>query len=219
MDDIISAMMNRFSKWLAVSLTLGMVGAAAPAQTEKPASPAAGDEKGSPGAALVKTEGSVSLTATLGDPGGRKGTKHWTVVWVTNATTGAFVRTIRRQGPEYKSHWGKHCGSWYDAVAGNEANAAVAKDGFTSTTASSYAAPDNPFTQTWDCKDADGNIVPDGKYKIWIQYACDAKTQGPLTTDGMAWTKGPSPATVKPANQGTNFTDMSIVWKPAAAKP
>ena len=209
--------MKRFSKWFAVSLTIGVVSASALAQTEKPAGPGVGN--GSPGTVLVKTEGSVSLTTTLGDPGGRKGLKHWTVVWVTNATTGAFVRTIRRQGPEYKGHWGKHCGSWYEAVAGNEANAAVAKDGYTSTTATSYIAPDNPFTQAWDCKDADGNTVPDGAYKIWIQYACDAKTQGPVTTDGLPWTKGPSPATVKPANQGTNFTDISIVWKPGAVAP
>ena len=121
------------------------------------------------GQGLAQTPGSVTLTATLGEIAGKKGGKHWTVVWVTNATSGAFVRTIRRQGPEYKSHWGKHCGAWYAAVAADEVNAAVAADGFTSATANTYVAPDNPIIQTWDCKDANGNIVPDGSYKIWIQ--------------------------------------------------
>jgi len=196
-DNQSAATMNRFATAVIILLGLGDIASAAPAQTP----------------------GSVSLTATLGEIHGKKSAKHWTVVWVTSATGGAFVRTIRRQGPGYRSHWGKHCGAWYTAVADNEANAAVAPDGFTSATSNTYAAPDNPFTQTWDCKDADGKVIPDGTYKLWIQYSGDSKTQGPVTTEGLIWTKGPSPSTVKPADQGTNFTGMSIVWKPGATEP
>ena len=165
--------------------------------------------------AFAQTAGSVSITAKLGDlPGGNS--EHWTVVWVTT-TTGALVRTIRRQGESYGSHWDDHCPSWYAAVNGNAAKATVPADGYTSATASSYTAPNSPFTQTWNCKDASGATVPDGTYRIWIQYAEDTSSAGPVTTGGILWTKGPTASTVNPPNQGTNFTNMSIVWTPGAA--
>jgi hypothetical protein len=164
--------------------------------------------------AFAQTAGSVSITAKLADTG--SGPEHWTVVWVTNATTGAFVRTIRRQGESYSSHWNDHCPAWYTAVNNNASRYTVAADGFTGATASTYAAPNSPFTQTWNCKDASGATVPDGTYKIWIQYAEDTSGAGPVTTGGMVWTKGPTASTVNPPNQGTNFTNMSIVWTPGA---
>lgn len=163
--------------------------------------------------AFGQTAGSVSITATLAETGA--GPEHWTVVWVTNATTGAFVRTLRRQGESYSNHWDDHCPSWYSAVGGSAAKYTVAADGFTGATASSYTAPNSPFTQTWNCKDASGAVVPDGSYKIWIQYAEDKGSPGPVTT-GLVWTKGATASTVNPPDQGPNFTDMSIVWKPGA---
>lgn len=165
--------------------------------------------------AFAQTDGSVSISATLSDTG--SGPQHWTVVWVTKAD-GTFVRTIRKQGESYGSHWNDHCNVWYGAVAGNAARYTVATDGFTGATASSYTAPNSPFTQTWNCKDASGATVPDGTYKIWIQYAEDDDSKfGPVTTNGLTWTKGPTASTVNPANQGTNFTSMSIKWTPGAA--
>lgn len=167
-------------------------------------------------AADAQTSGSVSLTATLSDTG--SGPDHWTVVWITNANTGAFVRTIRRQGESYGGHWNDHCSSWFDAVAGNAARYTVAPDGFTGATASTYTAPNSPFTQTWNCKDANGNTVPDGNYKIWIQYAEDDDgAQGPVTTNGLLWTKGATASTVNPPDQGDHFTNMTIKWTPGAA--
>jgi hypothetical protein len=164
-------------------------------------------------AAFAQTSGDVSLTAKLSDTG--SGPKHWTAVWVTNAS-GAFIRTIRRQGPAYKSHWGDHCDAWYAAVAGNSARYTVAPDGFTSATATSYSAP---ISQKWDCTDSNGATIPDGNYKIWIQYSEDASQPGPVTTGGLSWTKGPAAATVNPADQGGNFTNMSIVWTPGTTPP
>lgn len=164
--------------------------------------------------ALAQTNGSVSITAKLADLGA--GPEHWTVVWVTKAD-GTFVRTIRKQGEAYSPHWNDHCSSWYTAVAGNSSRYTVALDGFTGPTATSYTAPNSPFTQTWNCKDSAGNLVPDGTYKIWIQYAENLDGEdGPVTTNGLTWTKGATAATVNPPDQGTNFTGMSIVWKPGA---
>jgi uncharacterized repeat protein (TIGR02543 family) len=170
----------------------------------------------STGLSQAQTTGSVSLTATLSDTG--SGPDHWTVVWVTNATTGAYVRTLRKQSNESRgSHWNQHCGSWYTAasLATSATNFSPALDGFTGATATTYSTPNSPFTQTWNCKDAAGTTVPDGTYRLWIQYAEDASGQGPVTTGGLLWTKGPAASTVNPTNQGTNFTNMSIVWTPS----
>lgn len=167
--------------------------------------------------ASAQTTGSVAITARLSDTG--SGPRHWTVIWVTDDKTGAFVRTIRRQGPAYKSHWGDHCDAWFSAVAGIANRYNVSPDGFTGATAASYAAPGNPFTQSWDCKDAGGATIPDGDYRIWIQYAENDNAPGPVTTQGLLWAKGPSASTVNPANQGSYFTDMSIVWTPGTTPP
>ncbi len=169
---------------------------------------------------LAQTPGSVSVTATISDTG--YGPEHWVVVWVTNANTGAYVRTIRKQSFEPQgTHWNDHCDVWYAAadLATSTDNFAVAADGFTGATASDYAAPNSPFTQTWDCTDANGNTVPDGNYKIWIQYAENDDSQpGPVTTNGLLWTKGPNDDMVNPNDQDTNFTNMSIKWTAAVVK-
>jgi hypothetical protein len=113
----------------------------------------------------------------------------------------------------------------------------AAPDGYTSATATSYAATDpsppatglasNPINITWNGKDASGVVAPDGDYKFWIEYAEDFGTHGTdtggLTTGGLTFTKGPSSFSVNPSNRGTvgspsggfNFTSMSIVWTPS----
>jgi len=168
-------------------------------------------------AAFAQTTGSVNLKATLSDTG--HGPKHWTVVWVTDATTGDFIRTIRRQGPGYRTHWADHCDAWFAAVAGIANRYTVAPDGFTSATATTYSGANNPVNQTWDCTDSSGATIPDGTYKFWIQYAENASQPGPVTTNGLLWTKGPNAATVNPPDQGSEFTNMSIQWTPGTTPP
>ena len=168
-----------------------------------------------------QTAGSMSLTATLKDQG--NGGEHWMVAWVTDATTGAYVRTLRKQCNEPRgNHLQSHLGSWYTA-AGLTASAAnfAPADGYTTATAITYAAPNSPFTTTWNCKDALGNTVPDGTYKMWIQYAEDGLGSPVTTATGttMTWTKGPSASTTNFPDQGTNFTGMKVVWTPTVVTP
>lgn len=178
----------------------------------------------------VSTPGSLSLNATVNNYTGKSSsTQHWTVVWVTNPSTG-LVRTIRRQGPGYGSHWNSHCSTWYAAVAADTNKYTVAADGYTSASASNYTANSGlvngggSFVQTWNCKDSAGVTVPDGTYQIYIQYAEDAG-QGPVTT-ALTWVKGPTPnnpvvtsfssqgstGVVAPATH--NFTGLSATWTP-----
>jgi hypothetical protein len=67
----------------------------------------------------------------------------------------------------------------------------------------------------WNCRDASNALLPDGNYKFWVQYAEDSG-QGPYTTSGLLWTKGPAGATNSYSNQSTNFTNMKVTWTPSA---
>jgi large repetitive protein len=192
----------------------------------------------SPKAFGAATPGGAKLTATINDMSGSSSAKHYAVVWVTTANTN-FITTLWKQGNANFSYsiWTQHFPTWTAQRAGSTALPA-APDGYTSATATSYAATDpsppaaglasNPINITWNGKDANGVVVEDGSYKFWIEYAEDFGTHGTdtggLTTGGLTFTKGPASSTVNPANQGTvggpsggnNFTSMSIVWTPAA---
>ena len=103
----------------------------------------------------------------------------------------------------------QHLGFWNTARAGS-----TVLDGYTSATATTYDPPNNnPIDPTWNCRDASNTLVPDGSYKFWAQYAED-NGQGPYTTSGLLWTKGPSPATTTYPNQGANFSNMRVTWTP-----
>jgi hypothetical protein len=157
-----------------------------------------------------QTPGEARLETTLLDYNG-SGTKHWTVVWVTTASD-TFIKTLWKQGPSItSSHWNNHCRIWYQAKAGS-----TALDGYSSATAASYSGTNSPIILTWDGRDAADNLMPDGDYKFWVQYAED-NGQGPYTTTGLLWRKEGPGATVSYPDQNSNFADMKVIWTPVAA--
>ena len=158
----------------------------------------------------AQTDGSARLQATILDYNGSS-TKHYTVVWVTTES-GTFIKTLRKQGPSSwtSSQWNAHCTTWNTARAGS-----TALDGYTSATAANYTGTNSPIYLTWNGRNANNQLVPDGRYKFWIQYAEDQSSQGPVTTGGLIWTKGPASATTTYPNQGANFSAMSVEWSPA----
>jgi hypothetical protein len=163
--------------------------------------------------AVVATPGTATLAATLGPVWGGE---HWWVAWVTK-DDGTFIKTLRivgnSAGGPWDGDWGIHCATW-DAAR----NGSMALDGYTAATAASYAPPDNPIAVTWNGCDASCNLMPDGTYKLWIQYSeDDDSTPGPVTTNGLTWTKGASATTANPPAQGDNFTNLAITWKPVTA--
>lgn len=162
-----------------------------------------------PSAVHAQTEGSARLEVTLLDYNGSS-TKHYAVVWVTTAA-GGFIETLWKQGPSWtSSQWSAHCATWNTARAGS-----TVLDGYTSATAANYAGTNSPIILAWKCRNASGQLLPDGAYKFWVQYAEDQSTQGPVTTGGLSWTKGPSGATNSYPNQGANFANLRVTWTPA----
>jgi hypothetical protein len=167
-------------------------------------------------AAAAQTDGSARLETTLLDYNGSSA-RHWTVVWVTGPS-GTFIKSLRKQGPGWTTtHWDSHCGVW-NAARGGSASGSQVLDGYSSATAQDYGATvtNNPIIWTWNCRDANNNLVADGTYKFWVQYAED-NGQGPYTTNGLIWTKGPSAVTTNYPNLGANFSGMKVVWTPSAS--
>ena len=158
--------------------------------------------------ALAQTDGSAKMNVTLLDYNGSS-TKHYTVAWVTTES-GTFIKTLRKQGPSNwnSSEWSSHCGTWKSARG-----TSTAFDGYTSATARDYSGTNSPVVLTWNCKNAAGQLMPDGKYKFWVQYA-ENSGQGPYTTSGLLWTKGPTGGTTTYSNQASNFSNMKVVWSP-----
>jgi hypothetical protein len=166
--------------------------------------------------APAATDGTVRLDTTLLDYNGT-GFKHWTVVWVTTEG-GQFIKTLRKQGPSSftTSHWNSHCSAWVTARGGLSTNTAF--DGYTSATANDYAGTNSPLVIYWNCRDGNNSLVADGNYKFWVQYAEDSG-QGPYTTSGLLWTKGPAAATNTYPDQAGNFTNMKVTWVPSGPPP
>ena len=165
-------------------------------------------------ASFAQTDGGAKLETTLLDYNGSS-MRHWTVVWVTKAD-GTFIKSLRKQGPSWTStHWDSHCAVW-NTARGGSASGSQSLDGYSSATAQDYGVnTNNPIIWTWNCRDASNVLVPDGAYKFWVQYAEDSG-QGPYTTSGLQWTKGPSAATTTYPNQGANFSNMRVTWTPVA---
>jgi len=90
--------------------------------------------------------------------------------------------------------------TWNGKSAGNVTDAS------TGATLSSHQS----HTVTWDCTDKDGAIVPDGVYKVYVEFT-DAHIQGPLRM--VAFTKGPEAVSLTP-DDDTNFKDLSLLFEP-----
>ncbi|MBN8458818.1 MAG: DUF2271 domain-containing protein [Verrucomicrobia bacterium] len=168
------------------------------------------------GEVRVYTPGTADLTTTLVTLGG---SEHWSVVWITK-NDGTFIKTLHIRGNGFAgdnsafwdSHWADHCGAWNTARGSNQTI-----DGFTGATAPSYAAPNNPLAVTWNGRDAGGNLMPDGTYKLWVQYSEDSESgSGPVTTAGIPIVKGSSAYHANPPNQTGEFSNISVNWVPIA---
>lgn len=159
----------------------------------------------------IFTPGTATLAVTLGPISGGE---YWWAAWVTK-DDGTFIKTLHLRGNSgegaWDPHWNAHCATWYAAR-----NGSTALDGYTAATATTYAPPDNPLALAWNGRDAANNLVPDGTYKLWVQYSEDDESaSGPVTTNGLTLLKGTSVSTTNPPAQGTSFTNLSVAWTPA----
>ena len=123
--------------------------------------------------------------------------KHVLAVWVEKAD-GTFVKTLKLRGNTRKQ-W---LLTWNAKTAGNVTDAS------TGSTISSHTS----HVVNWNLRDLNGNLVPDGDYKIVVEYT-DKHSQGPMFT--INFTKNSSYSTQSPTNQAY-FINMYFLFDPNA---
>ena len=150
-----------------------------------------------PTGASAPTEGTANFTVTLVDPAG-KYDKRVDAFWVTDAN-GVTVKNLRKDGRKragFLTQW-------------KAVRMTTEIDGFSGATIGNW----EPVTVTWDCRDTNNVVVPDGTYRFYVEFT-DRNGPGPWTSNGIAFVKGPAGATNTYPNEGTHITGLRVVYTP-----
>mgnify|MGYP000371502451 CR=1 FL=1 len=143
----------------------------------------------------AQTEGTLTFNVTTASTGGYS-PKHIMAIWIEKAD-GTFIKTrLKRGGSTYINY----LNVWLNKSGGN------ATDAVTSATINTHQQE----SITWDGKDLNGNLLPDGDYKVWVQMAW-ANSNGP--TFNATFTKGPNFFSANPTGT-TNYLNISLNWQP-----
>jgi len=144
---------------------------------------------------IVSTDGGeMSLTVRTVTANGTYSPKHVLAIWIED--TDGFVKSRKVMGSQRK----QYLYTWV-----NSSNYNVV-DAITGPTLTSHQT----HTVVWDCKDLDGNIVPDGEYVVYAEFT-DRHAQGPLYS--TTFTKGPDPTFLSPPDE-TYFKDIVLTFTP-----
>ena len=128
---------------------------------------------------------------------GRFGPKNIGAVWVMNPQN-QFVKTLE----VWAGIRANNLVNWQRQARANKV------DAVSSATISNHRA----HQSRWDCRDATGNVVPNGPYKMFVEFTEDDSAlffnpQPKLFS--FDFQKGAGPATITPPAQ-PNFTSMTL---------
>ncbi len=143
-----------------------------------------------------KTAGTLSVNVTTSTYNGKYTPAHVLAIWI-ESNSGTFVKSLLIKAQARK----QYLTNWNSSSAGNTV------DAVTGATLSSHAQR----TCTWDGKDAKGNVVGDGIYKVCMEFT---ENDGTGKFTAFIFTKGTAPDSQTPANKN-NFNNISLVWTPA----
>lgn len=142
------------------------------------------------------TAGSVTFTVTTVSEGGTYAPKNIVAIWI-KSSSGSFIRSMKVMAATRI----QYLYQWKNSSSLNKT------DAITGATLTSHQT----HTITWNCKDLNGNTVPDGDYQFWIEYT-DKDAQGPYTS--YTFTKGASPVSTNFSNQ-SYFINASVSYTPS----
>ena len=149
------------------------------------------------------TAGRAILRLTTAAAGGKYSPRHVLAVWVTDEK-GAFVKTLEVRARKH----GKQLREWRKATQDRD-DALV--DAVTGATLKRHETRD----VAWDCRDARGNVVPDGVYRIFVEFT-EKQGRGPVTApDYIVFRKGAEPFRGR-ARDSRYFRDVALAYDPAA---
>lgn len=131
---------------------------------------------------------------------GKYSPKNIGAVWVADGT-GKFVKSLNVWASKRASNLLK----WNAASGGNKV------DAITAATATAHS----PHSADWDCTNLSSQIVPDGPYKLMLEFTEEDSAKfiwppGPSTA--VAFVKGTGPVSVAPPNQA-NYVAMKLTVK------
>ncbi len=158
---------------------------------------------------FAQTAGVMSFTVSPVSKSTTYGTSHCVAIWVESAS-GTFVKTRVRLATSGNAS--AHLLQW------KAKSTSSIVDAQTGATVTSYATP---LTYTWQGNDLTGttpyNLLPDGNYKAWCEYAWGSSTTLGTGRDtcSISFVKGPALYSNGPAT-ATDFTGITVTWTPAA---
>ena len=149
-------------------------------------------------AAGADTSGSIDLTVETRSVRGKYAPRHVMAIWVTDHQ-GRFVKTLivkARTRTRYLSRW-------MNSSRGNDVDAntwATLRD-------------HGVVAATWDCRDAEGRLVPDGEYQIHVEFT-ETNGVGPSTPQNyLLFKKGKDPVALSPRKL-PGFEKVTLKYKP-----
>ncbi|MFQ5627282.1 MAG: DUF2271 domain-containing protein [bacterium] len=133
--------------------------------------------------------GALTVKVTTVSYGGKYAQKNVGAIWITDAQN-RFVKTLELWANKRKRHLVK----WNASSGGNVV------DAITGATVRSH----RQHTAKWNCTDTNGNVLPDGAYRVYVEFTEDnssssGKPQGKWFL--AEFTKGPSDQTVTPGDK------------------
>lgn len=158
---------------------------------------------GAVSAFAANTAGTATFTVRTTAYSGTYNPNNVAVVWVVDSSN-KFVKTLCRHAAtriSYLSRWATSRGTYTNV------------DGTTSATLTSQP---QTHTVTWNCRDTNNAVVPDGTYYFKVEYTSQ-NGAGPYLTNGVGFMKSTSSVTTNYANYssaGGSFTGMSLTYTP-----
>lgn len=148
------------------------------------------------------TDGIVSFQVTTVSNGVAYAPRHVLAIWIKDGA-GNFVKTRKVMAAAQKQHLVK----W----VANSSNNSI--DAITGATLNQHIT----HTVSWDCRNLQGQIVPNGPYEVWIEYtsqnSANTGVAGPFYS--YSFSKGTSPLNVTIPDQ-TYFKNMLLTYNTTA---
>ncbi len=148
----------------------------------------------------VSTDGTLTFSVLTVTNGATYSPKNVLAIWVKDAQ-GNFVISRKVMAANRKQHLVK----WVASSGNNSVNA----------TTGATLPNHQTHTVTWDCRDLNGNLVPDGEYEIWVEFternSAGGGAVGPSTK--VSFTKGLDVVSLNPPDEAY-FKNMSLNYSP-----
>jgi PKD repeat protein len=143
------------------------------------------------------TDGEMTFSVSTVTANGNFSPRHVLAIWVEDQA--GFVLTRKLRGDKRK----EYLYTWNSNSGGNVVDAT------TGATLSSHQT----HTVTWDCRNVNGHLVPDGEYTVFVEFT-EEHAQGPLRE--VTFTKGSEMVSLAPADDA-NFENIELFFEPFAA--